>query len=86
MQVDELIGSLQAYELTLNKRSDKKHKSIAFISNTEEGDDQSVSEFGEEFTEALALLGRKFNNAFKRFDRRSRPNVQDMSLDNHKKI
>src|ERR1044072_8199968 len=70
MQVDELIGSLQTYELTLNERSDKKHKNIAFVSNIEECVDQSVSEFGEEFTKALALLGRKFNNAFKRFDRR----------------
>ena len=43
MQVNELIGSLQTYELTLKEKSDKKHKSIAFVSNTEESVDQSVS-------------------------------------------
>ena len=34
MKVDELIGSLQTFELTLNDRADKKSKSIAFVSNT----------------------------------------------------
>src|ERR1044072_759737 len=38
MQVDELIGSLQTFELTLNDRPDKKNKSIEFMSNTEEED------------------------------------------------
>ena len=55
MQVDELIGSLQTYELSLNERSDKKHKSIAFVSSTEEDVDQSGSELGDEFSEALAV-------------------------------
>src|SRR5580765_8609124 len=32
MQVDELIGSLQTFELTLNERTDKKNKNIAFVS------------------------------------------------------
>jgi hypothetical protein len=33
---DELIGSLQTFELSVNERSEKKNKSIAFISNTED--------------------------------------------------
>ena len=41
MQVDELIGSLQTFELTLNDRPDKKNKSIEFMSNTEEEDEES---------------------------------------------
>ena len=86
MQVDELIGSLQTFELTLNDSSDKKNKSIAFVSNTEEVDEESEMDFAGEFTEALALLGRKFNKAFKKFDRRSRPNVTDKLSDNFRKI
>ena len=34
MPVDELIGSLQTFEMTLNNKTDKKNKSIAFLSNT----------------------------------------------------
>src|ERR1044072_3058372 len=86
MQVDELIGSLQTFELSLNDKADKKNKSIAFVSNTYEGDDDSESDLAGEFTEALALLSKKFNRAFKRFDRRSRPNVNDKMSDNVKKF
>src|ERR1044072_1134842 len=86
MQVDELIGSLQTFELSLNDKADKKNKSIAFVSNTDEGDDDFESDLAGEFTEALALLSRKFNRAFKRFDRRSRSNVNDKLSDNVKKF
>jgi hypothetical protein len=85
MQVDELIGSLQTFEMTLNDKPDKKSKSIAFVSNNAEVDDQSEVELAGEFTDALALLGRKFNKAFKRFDRKSRPNVLDKESDNFKR-
>ena len=34
MKVEELVGSLQTFELAINERSEKKNKSIAFISNT----------------------------------------------------
>src|ERR1044072_1635351 len=86
MQVDELIGSLQTFELSFNDKADKKNKSIAFVSNTDEGDDDSECDLAGEFSEALALLGRKFNRAFKKFDRRSRPNVNDKLSDNVKKF
>ena len=36
MKVDELIGSLLTFELSINERSEKKNKSIAFVSNTED--------------------------------------------------
>ena len=52
--------------MTLNDRSEKKNKSIAFVSNTEEEDESSEMDFAGEFFEALALLGRKFNKAFKK--------------------
>ena len=86
VQVDELIGFLQTYEMTLSDESEKKNKGVAFVSNTEEDDDQSEMDMGEEFSYALALLGRKFNKVFKKFDRKSRTNVQDKSSDNFKKV
>jgi hypothetical protein len=37
MRVDELIGSLQTFEMGLIEGTENKTKSIAFVSNTEEG-------------------------------------------------
>src|ERR1044072_5771618 len=82
MQVDELIGYLQTFEMTLNERPDKKNKSVAFVSNTEIENEESEADFVGEFSEALTLLGRKFNKAFKKFDRKSKPNVTDKLPDN----
>ena|ERR1044072_6168094 len=56
------------------------------MSNTEEENEESEMDFAGEFTEELALLGRKFNKAFKNFDRRSRPNVTDKLSDNFRKF
>src|ERR1044072_1625594 len=56
------------------------------MSNTEEENEESEMDFAGEFTEALALLGRKFNKAFKKYDRRSRPNVTDKLSDNFTKF
>lgn len=33
---DELIGSLQTFEMSINDRSEKKNKGISFVSNTKE--------------------------------------------------
>jgi len=35
MKVDELIGSLQNFELVVDNRSEKKGKGFAFVSNAE---------------------------------------------------
>ena len=86
LQVDELIGSLQTFEMTLNERSEKKNKSISFVSSTEIEDEESEADFVGEFLDALALLGRKFNKAFKRFDRKSKPNVSDKLPENYRKV
>lgn len=82
LKVDELIGSLQTYELKLGEKPEKKTKSIAFVSNTTEGDDADSE--SENLSEALALLARKFNRALRKIDRRTRPNVQDIKSDNSK--
>ncbi|XP_057432974.1 uncharacterized protein LOC130725802 [Lotus japonicus] len=79
IKVDELIGSLQTFEMSLNDMPEKKSKSIAFMSNVDE--DQSDQEAGENLSEAIALLGKKFNRVMRKFDRRARPNVLDKRSD-----
>jgi hypothetical protein len=60
MKVDELIGSLETFELAINERGEKKNKSIAFISNADDEESQGGLDEDDEFAEALAMIGRKF--------------------------
>lgn len=73
IKVDERICSLQTFEVALNDRSEKKNKSINFMPNIEEDEDQG----GESFSEDIALVGRKFNNSLKKLDKRWKINVSD---------
>jgi len=43
MKVEELIRSLQNFELAINDKSQKKNKGIAFLPNT--SDDQTDGDF-----------------------------------------
>ncbi|XP_045799072.1 uncharacterized protein LOC123893185 [Trifolium pratense] len=83
IQVDELIGSLQTYELGMNQRKEKKNKSLAFASNTGE-DEESDLESDESLSEAMVLLGRQFNRVMKRMDKKSKFNVPSIKLDINK--
>jgi len=57
MQVDELIGSLQNFELVVDNRTEKKGKGISFTANT--ADDEAQEDSAEdENLENLVLLGR----------------------------
>jgi hypothetical protein len=78
LKVEELIGSLQNFEITVNNKTDKKGKGIVFTSNIDSDETQGNYEDDEELSESLALLGRQFKKIFKRFDRRSRPNGQNI--------
>lgn len=40
IKVDEPIGSLQTFEMTMNDRTEEKNKSITFVSKTEDDEDQ----------------------------------------------
>jgi len=84
LKVDELIGSLQNYEITVNNKTDKKGKGIAFTSSMDSDETQGNHEDDEDMSESLALLGRQFKKIFKRFDIRSRPNGQNIrpNIDN----
>lgn len=80
MKLEELIGSLQSFELAISDRSEKKNKSTTFISNTDNEKAQCDTETDEGIFNAIVLLGRQFNKVLKRMDRKSRPNVKNMSF------
>jgi len=84
LKVDELIGSLQNFEITVNNKTDKKDKSIAFTSSMDSAETQGNHEEDEDMSESLALLGRQFKKFYKRFDRRYKPNGQNIrpNIDN----
>ncbi|KAK2436692.1 secreted RxLR effector protein [Trifolium repens] len=84
MKVDELVGSLQTFELTLNERGDKKSKSVAFISNDDEEESQTAVEEDENISDALALIGKQFGRVLRRVDRRARQNGQNIRFDINK--
>ncbi|KAK2358620.1 gag-protease polyprotein [Trifolium repens] len=71
MKVEELVGSLQTFEMNFSDKFEKKGKNIAFTSNT---DSEEVDE--EDLSDDIALLGRQFNKILKNVDRRPRRNVQ----------
>src|SRR4051812_31849231 len=76
MKVEELIGSLQTFEMGINEQSEKKNKSIAFVSNSSE----EVKESREEnVSESIAMLGKQFNKIMRRMHQKSRPNVKNIS-------
>src|ERR1044072_480726 len=76
LKVDELIGSLQTFEMGISENIDKKNKSIAFVSNIE---DESKESDEENLSEAIAMLGRQFNKIIKRMDQKPRLNVKNIS-------
>ncbi|GAU45850.1 hypothetical protein TSUD_371460 [Trifolium subterraneum] len=66
MKFDELIGSLQTYESSVNERLERKNKSIAFVSNTDDEDLEIDMESTDSISEAIVLLGRQFNKKQKK--------------------
>ncbi|KAI5444767.1 hypothetical protein KIW84_013155 [Lathyrus oleraceus] len=74
IKVDELIGSIQTFEISINERSENKNKGIAFVSNTKE----SQSDKEENLPDDIAFLGIIFNQSLKYLARNLRSNVQDM--------
>ncbi|MCH82645.1 gag-protease polyprotein [Trifolium medium] len=78
MQVDELIGSLQTFEVAISERSESKHKSIVFVPNTEEEDTVDVDNC-ENLSEAIALLGRQLNRVRQGMEKKSGTNGRNIS-------
>lgn len=67
MKVDELIGYLKTFKIAISDRSEKKNKSIAFVSNTEEDEDQD-----ESLSDAITLIRRNFKKSLRILDRQWR--------------
>ncbi|KAK2371769.1 gag-protease polyprotein [Trifolium repens] len=84
MKMDELVGSLQTFEIVRNDRGDKKNKSIAFVTNTEDDVAESDDEEGDSIADVIAMLGRQFNKVLKRVDHRTRQNGQSIRFDINK--
>jgi len=78
LKVDELIGSLQNFEIIVNSKTDKKGTGISFTSSMDSDETKGNHEDDEDMSESLALIGRQFKKIFKQFDRRSRPNGQNI--------
>ncbi|PNX93845.1 gag-protease polyprotein, partial [Trifolium pratense] len=74
MKLDELVGSLQTYEVAINERAKKNNKNIAFVSNTDDEEVQSDMGSDESISDAIVRLGREFNKVLKMMDKNSRPN------------
>src|ERR1051325_3162402 len=66
------------FEMGISETVDRKNKSIALVSNTEEGCNEDDK---EKISEAIAMLGRQFNKLIKRIDPKSRSNVKDIPSD-----
>lgn len=81
MRVDELIGSLQTFELGLSDRTEKKSKNLAFVSNDEGEEDEYDLDTDEGLTNAVVLLGKQFNKVLNRMDKRQKPHVQNIPFD-----
>jgi hypothetical protein len=84
IKVDELVGSLQTFEMSINERGDKKNKSVAFISNDDDEESQTAAEGEESISDALALIGKQFGKVLRHVDRRARQNGQNIRFDINK--
>ncbi|CAJ2639582.1 unnamed protein product [Trifolium pratense] len=84
MKLDELVGSLQTYEVATNEKMDKKNKSIAFVSNAEEEDQLSDTESEQSISDAMVLLGKQFNKVLKRMDKRSKTGAADIGRNTYR--
>lgn len=70
--------------MEINDRIEQKNKSIVFVSNTEEDENQGESE--ESISNVISLIGRKLNKFLKILDKIWRTNVEDNVLDNFRNI
>lgn len=81
MRVDELVGSLQTFEFGISDKSENKNKSISFVSNIEDEEDQCDLDTDEGMSNAIVLLRRQFNRVLKGMHCKSRQNDKNISPD-----
>jgi hypothetical protein len=78
MRIDELIGSLQNFEIMINHKEGKKEKNIAFSSNCDTNDSQEEYVSDEGLTEAIVLFRKQFNKVLEQASLRPRVNGQNI--------
>ena len=61
--------------------SEKKAKSIAFMSNIEGEEEEGGQDIDEDLANDVAMLGRQFNRLMKKMDVRSKANVKNITSD-----
>lgn len=71
LKVDELFKSLLMFEMSLDRKPEKKSKSIALQYVGESLKEGSNKETDESFAESIALLSKQFNEVLKRFGKKS---------------
>ncbi|MCI10882.1 gag-protease polyprotein, partial [Trifolium medium] len=74
MKVDELIGSLKTFEVAINEKSKSKFKTIAFVSNTGDGETKDY-DAGENLSESISLIRRQLNKVIQRMEKKSGTHV-----------
>ena len=79
MKVEELIRSLQTFEMAIDDHPEKKNKGIAFLYIAFNDQTEGDLVIDEEIFETVVLLGRQFNNILKRLDKGRKPNVKNIS-------
>ena len=62
LKLDELIGSLQTFEMGFDDNSEKKSKGIALVSNTESEAEDGTD---ENMSETIVMLGKQFKKILK---------------------
>lgn len=81
MKVEELIGSLQTFEMEIIDHTEERKKGIAFQSNTSVDQTEGNLETNEESSEAIVLIGRQFNNILKKINGRCGTDVRNIPSD-----
>jgi len=84
MQADELIGSLQNFELVVDNITEKKGKGIVFTLNTIDDEALEESVEDENLSENLVILGRQFSTILKQVSRRSKGNRKNIRFNTDK--
>ena len=71
MKVDELMGSLQTYELAISEKTEKK-KSIAFVSDLRENESNS----NKDLSKAVGILEKQCSQVMKKMEEKSGSDVK----------
>jgi hypothetical protein len=81
MKVEEVVGSLQTFEMNFSDKTEKKGKSIAFTSNIDNEEVDDDLDTKEDLSDDIVLVGRQFNKILKNVNIRARRNVKNIQFD-----